>query len=59
MEVYSFHFRCVSNIQSLHVCVHALTVCLSIDGAFIEAHDVLSESSSLVTEDVFNLKATI
>lgn len=41
----------------LCVCVvSALTVCLSIDGALVEGHDVLSECSSLVTEDVFNLK---
>lgn len=40
-------------------CVSRLTVSLSIDRALIEAHDVLSESSSFVTEDVFNLRETI
>lgn len=39
-----------------NVCVlFSVTVSLSIDGALIEAHDVLSERSSLVTKDVFNL----
>lgn len=43
--------------MNLCVCVvSALAVSLSIDGALVEGHDVLSESSSLVTEDVFNLK---
>lgn len=51
-----------ANVQH-NVCVNiwcfsfsfVFTVGLSIDGALIEAHDVLSESSSLVTKDVFNL----
>lgn len=33
----------------------ALTIRLSINGALVEAHDILSESSCLVAEDVFNL----
>lgn len=36
--------------------MYIFTISLSIDGALVEAHDILSESSSLVTEDVFNLK---
>lgn len=40
----------------VHVHMHLLTISLSIDGALIEAHDVLGQSSSLVTEDVLNLK---
>lgn len=47
------HVHTVSATCTCIVCV--LTVTLSIDGALIERHDVLSERSSLVTEDVFNL----
>lgn len=36
--------------------VFALTVSLPVDGALVEAHDVLCKSSCLVTEYVFYLK---
>lgn len=32
-----------------------LTIGLSIDGAFVEDHDVLGERSRLVTEDILDL----
>lgn len=43
------------------VCCHvvALTVSLPVDGALVEAHDVLCESSCLVTEYIFYLKSYI
>lgn len=32
-----------------------LTICMAVDGALVEDHDVLSKCSCLVTEDVFHL----
>lgn len=32
-----------------------LTICVAIDGALVEGHDVLGEGSCLVTEDVLHL----
>lgn len=52
--------RVLASIErQVYVCLCSLTICLSIDGALVEAHDVLSESPSLVTEYVFNLEETI
>ena len=42
---------CVPNV--VNMCLH--TIHLAIDGTFVEAHYILRESPSLVTEDVFHL----
>ncbi len=48
--------RILTSIKKQNTCVSSLTISLSIDGALIKGHDVLSERSGLVTEDVLNLK---
>lgn len=57
-SIYGIAARVCVCVCVTHPCLFALTVSLSIDGAFIEAHDVLCQSASLITEYVFNLRET-
>lgn len=55
LKWYKLYLHTTSSTVHVSVFKCALTKCLSIDRALVEAHDVLSKSSSFITEDVFNL----